>query len=373
MISKKSQIWFTDFVIGMLIFSFMLVTYYIYMANLPVGNKDNIDLYIENSKTLSSALLSSGSPYDWNNETVEVIGIANKNYEVNVTKLIEFSNINYNQTKRYLGTNYDYVMFFLNESGNVTNVGGVCGIGLPDVNITYDIRSAYYYDNSGDSFLKNFMREELNADIYSAEGSYPDFDSLIASIEGYQFVVIEHPLFPTAVFEGGVDEIESFLSSGGILMLSGQMSSSQGAEMAGVKFYKKSGQSVSDRNSTIVAEDPFLAFDYEESIVFKQAYYIENLPSAENFLEIAKFNADSNTALARWDFGDGKAFYFSDFDVSYFDGNFVQEISNAIRKWGNFKCNNIDLSNIDYNNFVNTERFLVYGERPIKMVVYTWG
>ena len=272
------------------------------------------------------------------------------------------------------GTVYDYFIFFADENTNITSVEGICGVGDPRVNVTYDIRSAYYYDNDEDSFLKDFMVNSLNADVYSAEDGYEDFDALVSNINNYGFVVIEHPLLSTAVFNNNKGEIENFVSNNGLLMLSGEIVSGQGKEMVGVKYYKKSGQSVSDRNSTVVAEDEFLSFSVGENIVFRQAYYVENQAGAENFTEIVEFNDDNKIAVARWSYGNGKVFYFSDMDTTYFAGDFVDEVTDAILKWGNFGCNPITLGNgnIQYKNLVKIERIVIYDSKPVKMVLYVW-
>jgi len=350
-INIRAQVWFTDFAIALFIFSFMLIVYYTYIKDISGQDYLEASDLISDAESLSSSLLLTGFPYEWDITTVQSIGITDNNQRINKTKLLNFEKLNYNRTKKLFGTIYDYFIFFTDENNTVINVEGICGIGNPLVNSTYDIRSAYYYDNAGDAFLKDFMSQELDADIYSAEPGYNDFDALISNIYDYSFAVIEHPLLSTAVFDNNKVELENFVSNKGLLMLSGEIVSGQGKEMVGVKFYKESGQSVSDRNSTVVSEDEFLSFTLGENIIFRQAYYIENQPEAENFSDIAKFNADSKTAVARWAFGDGSAFYFSDFDVSYFDGNFVDDITDAILKWGNFKCKPVDLSNIKYKNF----------------------
>ena len=155
-------------------------------------------------------------------------------------------------------------------------------------------------------------------------------------------------------------------------MLSGEIVSGQGKKMLNVKFYKKSGQSISDRNSTVVYEDPYLNFEIGENIIFAQAYYV-TADGASNFISIAKFNSDGNDAVAKWDYGSGKIFYFSDFDVHYFSGNFVSEVEDAATRLGNFQCNPISLGNIKYGNFLKVERYLVYNGKIIKMVIYLWN
>lgn len=370
--NKKTQMWFTDFVIGTLIFTLMLIGYYTYTTNISKQDSLTANDLIADAESVSTTILLAGYPDNWDNTTVRSIGITNDNQRINKTKIINFAELSYNKTKKLLGTIYDYLIFFTNENNTIINVEGICGIGKPEINVTYNIKSAYYYDNSADSFLKNFMVNTLNADVYSAEPGYNDFNTLVSKISDYGFVVIEHPLLPTSTFDNNKEKIENFTANKGLLMLSGEITSGQGKEMVGVKFYKKAGQSISDRNSTVFVEDDFLSFTVGENIVFRQAYYVENQSDAKNYSEIVKFNQDNKTAVARWSYGNGSVFYFSDFDTSYFSGNFVDKITEAIKKWGNFKCNPINVGNIQYKNFVKIERFVIYNSKPIKMIIYLW-
>ncbi|MBI2208846.1 hypothetical protein HYU50_05105 [Candidatus Woesearchaeota archaeon] len=369
---RKSQMWFTDFVVGTLIFTFMLIIYYTYTVN--ISKQDSLtarDLLLD-VESVSSSLLLGGFPDNWNNGTVQSIGVTNSNQRLNRTKFLNFEELPYNKTKKLFGTVYDYFVFFTDEDSNITSVEGICGIGDPEINSSYDIRSAYYYDNPGDSFLKDFMVNSLDADVYSEESGYEDFDALVDNINNYGFVVIEHPMLQTSVFNDNKGEIENFAANGGLLMLSGEIVSAQGKEMVGVEFYKKSGQSESNRNATVVAEDEFLAFSVGENIIFRQAYYVENQAGAENFTEIVEFNEDGKAAVARWSYGNGGVFYFSDMDTDYFAGDFVDEVTDAILEWGNFRCNPITLGNIQYENLVKIERVVIYDSKPVKMVIYLW-
>jgi hypothetical protein len=370
--SNSAQAWFTDFAIGMLIFMFMLIAYYSYVSNISQHDGLVMKDLISDAESLSSSLLLPGFPEDWDDTYVESIGITNDNQNINKTKIIDFKDMEYQKTKTLFGITSDYFIYFLDENGNIANVEGICGIGAPEINVTYKVKSAYYYDNAADSFLKEFMEDSLNADIYSAEPGYDDFETLISNINEYGFVVIEHSMLTTSTFTNNKDKLENFTANRGLLMLSGYIVNAQGREMAGVKYYKKAVQSISDRNSTVTSEDEFLAFTEGEHIVFRQAYYVENQSGAKNFTEIVRFNADNRIAVARWDYGNGSVFYFSDFDVSYFEGEFVDEVTDAVKRWGKFECNPINLSGIPYENLVKIERLLIYDSKPIRMVSYVW-
>ena len=371
-IKPKGQIWFNDFVIGSIIFSLLLISYYAYTWNLASKDAENINNLDSDAQAISSSLLRSGFPSNWDNNTVQSIGITNNDQSISSSKLTNLHRLSYNMTKKLFGTPYDYLIFFQNDSNAMLNVEGICSIGHPVVNVTYKVKAAYYFDNYDDAYLKDYMADTLKADIYSEQSGYDDFDVLKSKINNYDFLVIEHPLFSTNEFNKYKDSIEGFVSDGKILMLSGEIVSGQDKNMLNVGFKKKSGQSISDRNSTVVYEDPFLDLNLGENIIFAQAYYVNN-NAATDYIPIAEFNSDSNDAIAKWTYGSGKVFYFSDFDVNYLNGDFVSKVEDAANRLGDFQCNPISLDNIKYNNFLKVDRYLVYKGKIIKMVLYLWN
>ena len=366
---NKAQVWFTDFAIAIVIFSLVLISYYTYTANISKQDSIALDDMISDSKLVSSSLLSKGFPDSWNNDTVQRIGITNNEQKLDDEKVAEFKRLPYNRTKNLLGTSYDYLVFFLNGSNSLVNINGVCRAGMPLQDPQHDINAAYHYGSSDDSFLKDFMVDEFNAVVYFGDN---EFDTMISKIDDYDFILMEHSSLSASTFNNGKSSLENFVSSGGILMMSGQIAAPQNIDIGGVRFKKKSGQSISDRNSTVVAEDKYLSLDVGDNIVFRQAYYATNL-SALDFTPIAKFNEDNRIAIARWSYGNGKSFYFSDFDTQFFGGDFISEVANAAIKFGNFRCRPINMSNMpQYDSLVKTERLLVYNSKPTRMVLYLW-
>lgn len=250
---------------------------------------------------------------------------------------------------------------------------GFCGKSNSEVKITFDVRTAYYYDS--EEFLKNFMIEKFDADVYNPD-SENDFDALTANLTNYGLVVIEHPLLPASSFNNKKEDFEDYVSDGGLLMLSGQITSSQGGNMLGVEYYKKSGQSESDRNATINQTDEYLTFQVGENIVFSQAYYTVNTSSSQNFKALVRFNEDNNIAISRWNYDNGSVYYFSDFDATYFSGDFAQSVQDATLSWVGGNCI-VNISNAGIINLVKTNRLLTYtnaGRLDItKMVLYLWS
>jgi hypothetical protein len=116
---KKGQIWTTDFVIGLLLFTLVvLITVKIAFTMYPSQN--HIVVY-RDAVHLSDALLSQGYPSNWTSTDVLLPGIAENN-RINNTKLLEMSELNYSKAKILLHITSDYLFFFQNNS-EIKNTG----------------------------------------------------------------------------------------------------------------------------------------------------------------------------------------------------------------------------------------------------------
>ena len=363
--SIKAQAWYVDFIVGLLIFLFTVAVYLTYTSNLQQQDNGNLDILLKDAKGISSTLSLKGYPEGWDNSTVTIIGIAD-DQEVNGTKMKYFSRLNYTATKKSFATPYDYFVYFENSGGDVINVNGVCGVGNSAVNTSYKIKSAYYYSTPSGSFLKDFMLQNFDADVY-----YNDIAGLSNKLSSYGFVVMEHSLLSASEFSTYKARIENYSSSGGLLMISGELAAPATNNMIGVDFKTKSGQSSSQRTAIINNTDTYISFTPGQSTVFNQYYYVENT-SASEFYVIGTFNQTDDKAIAKWKYGNGTNYFFSDFDVSYFSGDFVGIVEDAAKGLIGGTCNPINLSGISAKNFVKTERYLNYNSRAIRMVVYLW-
>ena len=190
-ISTKAQAWYMDFAIALFLFAFTLAVYFSYTNNFQNKEEDSLDIILTDAKAISSSLTLSGYPKNWDNMTVIRIGIADEQ-KVNSTKVSLFKRISYAKTKKIFGTIYDYFVFFTNSKGEVLNVNGVCGVGYPLINTSYNIQSAYYYSDEADSFLKKFMNETFHADIYFGDDAsdLSDINGLITNLNKYKFFII---------------------------------------------------------------------------------------------------------------------------------------------------------------------------------------
>lgn len=369
-----------DFAIALLLFTFTLVVYFSYTNNFQKQEKGELDVLITNAKAISSSLALSGYPPGWSNSTVIRIGIADEQ-KVNLTKVSYFSKLKYNDTKRKFATNYDYFAFFTDDQGEVLNIFTVCGVGDPLVTTTYNVKSAYYYQEEEDSFLLRFVNETFHGDIYFDDNpsNSDDIDSLISNISKYRILVMEHPNFPTSVYNNYKGKLENFTSTGGFFLISGELTTAQGKRLMGTDFYKKSGQSTSDRNSTVNNSDQYMSLNVGENIIFRQAYYVENNTDSDpdtldaaGFLQLATFNADGTNALSKWKYGNGTVYFFSDFDVSFFSGNFTNLVEEGAKALIEGTCTPVNISNINPQKLAKVERYLNYNSKVVKMVVYVW-
>ena len=361
-----------DFAIALLLFTFTLIVYFSYTNNFQKEEQGDLNSIISDAKAISSSLTLSGYPSNWDNTTVVRIGIAD-DQRLNVTKLKIFKQLNYSQAKKKFGTFYDYFVFFTNNKGEVLNINGICGVGQPLVNVSYNIKSAYYYSSQSDKFLKDFMNDVFTADIYFGNdgNNVNDIDGLMSNLSKYGFIVFEHPDISPSDFDDFKTAVENYSLRGGLTMFSGQLVSAQGQNLVGVNFYKKSGQSVSDRNSTVNNADQYLSLNVGENIVFRQAYYVENTSNAVGFRQIATFNQDGRNALSKWGYGNGTVYFFSDFDVSYFSGNFVGLVEDVAKAFIGGTCYPFNVTQ-GQKKLVRTERYLNYNSQVVKMVVYVW-
>lgn len=362
-----------DFAIALLLFTFTLAVYFSYTTNFQKQEKGELGSLITDANALSSSLVLSGYPADWSNTTVIRVGIADWQ-QVNATKLKKFKQLDYSISKKKFGTVYDYFVFFVNSKGEVLNINGICGIGNMLINTSYSVKSAYYYKDDADSFLKDFMNQTFKADIYFNDNNNDIYglEGLMSNLSKYSFVMMEHPLMSGGDFSANKPKIENYSSTGGLLMISGELASPSTNNMAGADFKKKSGQSVSERTAVVNNTDPYLALTPGQSMVFAQYYYVQNTSSAAGFNIIATFNQTGDNSISKWKYGNGTVYFFSDFDVSDFNGNFVSMVEEAVKGLVEGTCNPIDITGISKKKLVKTERYLSYNSKVIKMVVYLW-
>ncbi len=127
---KKAQIWYTDFMIGLLVFVVVIFIYYGYAHSISQDPGDiTFDLLMD-AKAISGSLITKGSPNEWNKTNVDIVGLTNGNQRIVQEKLDMFSNMTYGYTKTKLKTPYDFYFYLEELEGNSININGKEGIGM---------------------------------------------------------------------------------------------------------------------------------------------------------------------------------------------------------------------------------------------------
>jgi hypothetical protein len=129
-IFRKSQVWYSDFTIGLLLFLIAVVIYIQYTNSLSKENEATLNDMVLDLKSISSQLVLQGYPSDWNSTSVEKIGLTDGNYRLNQTKLSRFYAIDNAQIISKMNTRFNFYFYILDASGNKILVDGKDHAGL---------------------------------------------------------------------------------------------------------------------------------------------------------------------------------------------------------------------------------------------------
>jgi len=357
-INKNAQMWFMDFVIGIIIFSLVLVTYYTYTTNISKQDVVVLNDLISDSKSVSSSLMLAGFPENWDNDTVQRIGVTGNNQKTNETKLRHLSDIPYKEAKKLFGTAYDFFIFLEDENRSLISMGNECGYGSRNVSANITFKNAAYF-NQAENDMQNEMNEleqKLGINIYR---DWSSSSNMLNNISAYDFVLMETPQLSASQ----ATQLESYVSSGGFVFVSEQIISANGGTVLGVEYTKRTSCS---QNATVIYDDLFLTLKKGDKIAPGECPYIFG-----SVTTIAEF-PDGKTSIAKWDYGNGSVYYFSDFDVNFvgdLQGSIKDAFEASILVCG--KASGIRLKG-NYGNLVKTERRLLFKSKPAKLVLYMW-
>lgn len=164
MFKNKSQIWYMDFVMGVTIFTLIVILAFKFLSDTTyIPGKETNYVLIDSDK-ISNSLLTPGVPPNWTQEYVVAIGIMSKSNVLNTTKLDFFKNMtikDYENVKYLFGVESDFIIFFENNNTliNITNQTfiGKPGITLsslyatnPENRLTISRYVVYRHDNIAD-------------------------------------------------------------------------------------------------------------------------------------------------------------------------------------------------------------------------------
>ncbi len=128
--NKKAQIWYTDFMVGVLIFVIVIVLYYEYANNLNQDPDKLTSDLIMDAKSITSSLITEGYPTNWNQSNVQMIGLTDGNQRLVQEKIDVLAGMDYGEMKTKLRTSYEYYLFLEDFNGTRILLGGEEGVGL---------------------------------------------------------------------------------------------------------------------------------------------------------------------------------------------------------------------------------------------------
>lgn len=138
---KKAQTWIFEFIISFLIFVGLILLVF---SILNSSNKSSdYNSVLKEADHISSVLMSSGVPSNWNESNLKSPGITSNN-RINTSKLVKLDGVDYYTAKSLLSVSNDFVFYFENASG-ILNVEGTCMRGL--INGCDDLLSNIEYDD----------------------------------------------------------------------------------------------------------------------------------------------------------------------------------------------------------------------------------
>jgi len=136
--STRAQTWYIDFTIGIFIFMVCLILFYRFVPNIEKQDVDSIKETYAEAKILSDTLMSEGSPSNWTMNDLKRVGLLTGK-SINSSKLIEFANMtadDYYISKETFNIKSDFIVFFTEPSGGLTNISNISLIGHQAVTLS---------------------------------------------------------------------------------------------------------------------------------------------------------------------------------------------------------------------------------------------
>ncbi len=121
---RKSQVWYTDFIIGVLIFSIVIITYFYYVEHSDYTDETLMNYLVSEAKSISGYLVTEGYPSNWTSANVSTVGLTDGDFRISQDKLDDFNSWGYEERRGYLHTTKDY--YFYLEHLNGTRFNELC-------------------------------------------------------------------------------------------------------------------------------------------------------------------------------------------------------------------------------------------------------
>lgn len=319
--NRKGQMLSPDFVLGLVIFSIVLI---IGFTLWDVSYRRSVwfyDIELMQDKALyaSSKLLNTpGVPQDWDTTNVVMVGLKdNESLALDADKILNFRRLGYNNSRELLGIgSFDYYINVTDSSGKQLKIDGVVhGI------------AAVFASQGGDNVIKDLLQNyDEGWDYYWASGGvvppnsaryvYQDsnaddlFDALRDNLSSYDTVIVEGA---NSVSLDAADDtaLQNFVYNGGTLI---DIQDEDDAEIINHFPNVPDGEATvaSDIDGTVVNDDILLpGRDIGDNFTFQTRKYRFDVGNVDKTIVESRGNP-GKCLVCSWNYGGGHVYYLPD-------------------------------------------------------------
>ena len=124
---KKSQFWYYDLMLGIFIFSVVLIMGFSFIKDSSLSEYKESESYVRSTHRVSELMLTEGLPSNWSIDEVFLPGLLTDGY-LDVSKVDQLANmsvVDYERSKMLLGLDRNYYVSFQGLSGQVLNISSI--------------------------------------------------------------------------------------------------------------------------------------------------------------------------------------------------------------------------------------------------------
>ncbi|MBI2547733.1 hypothetical protein HYW21_00110 [Candidatus Woesearchaeota archaeon] len=251
---------------------------------------------------------------------------------------------------------------------HLVSIGGVCGIGSPEVVINITSDAAYYWNTN------SVMRDEmidLGADLYSTTGDINgDLNDLLNNASKYGFILFEDPEFSTADLSL-VQPVVSNTMATTFMVGSIRGTGNYNAFSVQLKGVSSSG------TTTIIAEDSALPFRLGENMSYNGDHTcVWSHIGALNYVALGNYSGggscNSHETIASWDYGRSRIYYFGRMNATYQGKPTIEdELKEGAANFITTQCGD-PVFTMESEHLAKIVRLPIYESDTVAMVLLVW-
>lgn len=250
-------------------------------------------------------------------------------------------------------------------------IGGVCGIGSPEVVINITSDAAYYWNTN------SVMRDEmmaLGADVYRKTGDINgDVNAFFANASKYGFILLEDPAFTNSELSSA----ESIPTGSKKTMFIVGKIKDTGNNYNAFGINKFHSDNSANDPVNITYEDSSLPFHLGDTMTYSGDHWcIWDNGSVANFQGIGIYSGSSSCkddpAIATWNYGLSQMYFFGQMNASYQGKPSIQdELKAGAANFITTSCGDPTLI-MESEHLAKIVRLPIYESDTVAMVLLVW-